>query len=59
MTDIEHPDFYHTEYLNKDKHSADCKWPRTAPSYGRCTVTARRIQTHQKEREPPRGGRGG
>ena len=26
MTDIEHPDFYHTQYLEKDKHSADCKW---------------------------------
>ena len=23
---IEHPDFYHTQYLEKDKHSADCKW---------------------------------
>jgi len=22
----EHPDFYHTEYLNKDKHTPECKW---------------------------------
>ncbi len=22
----EHPSFYHTEYLNKDKHTLDCKW---------------------------------
>jgi hypothetical protein len=25
-TQIEHPSFYHTQYLEKDKHSADCKW---------------------------------
>ena len=23
---IEHPDFYSTEYLNKDKHPPECKW---------------------------------
>ena len=23
---IEHPSFYHTQYLEKEKHSSDCKW---------------------------------